>query len=115
MQLPVIDWMKTNLRLDYVDVITEPGPDRILADSPAEQLRSIQSRVFISNQAHGSDIIVVAAHHDCAGNPASREVHCSQLLRAVRVIRSWSLPLKMVIAVWINDSWDVEVIDTFRT
>lgn len=30
-QIPVINWMKENFDLDYVDLITEPGMDKVLS------------------------------------------------------------------------------------
>jgi hypothetical protein len=34
-QLPEINWMMQNLSADYVDMITEPGPDKIFAEGSA--------------------------------------------------------------------------------
>jgi hypothetical protein len=31
-QLPVIEWMKRNYALDYIDMITEPGSDKIMSN-----------------------------------------------------------------------------------
>jgi len=31
-QLPVIEWMKKRYGVEYVDMITEPGPDGVLAE-----------------------------------------------------------------------------------
>lgn len=30
-QIPIINWMKENFGLDYVDLITEPGMDKVLS------------------------------------------------------------------------------------
>jgi hypothetical protein len=106
-QLPVIDWLKKNYALDYVDMITEPGPDKIIAGQ-GKELESIKTRVLVSVKAHGSQIIAVAGHHDCAGNPVSREEHQAQLKKAVEVIRSWNLPLKEVIALWVGEDWAIQ-------
>jgi len=32
-QIPVMEWMKKNCRVDYVDMVTEPGPVKILKES----------------------------------------------------------------------------------
>jgi hypothetical protein len=32
-QLPVIEWLKKEYEADYVDMITEPGPNKILAEN----------------------------------------------------------------------------------
>jgi len=110
-QLPVTGWMQARYDLDYVDMITEPGPDKMLSQGRPEQVESIRSRVLISVNAHGSQIILVAAHHDCAGNPVTKEEHIRMLRDCLKVVKSWDLPVKDVIGVWINDSWAVEPID----
>jgi hypothetical protein len=110
-QLPVTDWMKAKYGLDYVDMVTEPGPDKMLSQGRPEQVESIKSRVMISVNAHGSQTILVAAHHDCAGNPVTKEEHIRMVRDCLKVIKSWNLPVKDIIGVWINDAWAVQPID----
>ncbi|MDM8000897.1 MAG: hypothetical protein QUS33_13150 [Dehalococcoidia bacterium] len=110
-QLPVINWMKQNLSADYVDMITEPGPDKILAEGSAAAQESIKARVLISVNKHGSDTILVVSHHDCAGNPVTREEHEAQLRECLTKIRSWNLPVKRVLGAWVGDTWTVEIVD----
>jgi hypothetical protein len=31
-QLPVIEWLKKNYKADFIDTITEPGPNKILSE-----------------------------------------------------------------------------------
>jgi hypothetical protein len=109
-QLPVINWLKEKYSLDYVDMITEPGPDKMLTLGKPEQVESIKSRVLISVNAHGSETILVAAHDDCAGNPVSKDKHIAQVKECVNILRSWKLPVKNVVGVWINDKWNIEVV-----
>ncbi|MCX6004901.1 MAG: hypothetical protein NT082_04440 [Chloroflexi bacterium] len=109
--MPVINWLKRMYSLDYVDMITEPGPDKMLSQGKAEQVESIKSRVLISVNAHGSDTVLIVAHHDCAGNPVSKEEHIKQVKECIKRIHSWKLPLNKIIGVWINDNWSIEVIE----
>ena len=37
-QSPTIDYIKSNFNVDYVDMITEPGPNKILAEGKEEQV-----------------------------------------------------------------------------
>ncbi len=113
-QLPVIDWMKENLSVDFVDMITEPGPDRLLAVGDQTALASIKARVLISVNKHGSDTILVAAHDDCAGNPVSRAEHEEHVRQSITRIESWGLPLKRVLGAWIGDDWKVRIIEASR-
>ncbi len=113
-QLPLINWMKATYGLDYVDMITEPGPDKIVAEGSSPLLDSIKSMSAISVLKHGSNIIVIAAHDDCAGNPVSEEKHRSQVLKAVEVIKSFNFPVKEITAVWIDSDWKVSTVTSIR-
>jgi len=110
-QLPVINWLKSKYALDFIDMITEPGPDKILTRGSNAQVESIKSRVLISVNAHGSQTILIAAHHDCAGDPVSEEEHIKQVKECMKVLQSWKLPVKNIIGVWINDNWTLEIIE----
>ena len=109
-QLPVINWMKKQYGFDYIDMITEPGPDGILANRVPGLTESIKVRVQISVEKHGSDTVVLVAHADCAGNPVSRDEHLGHLRRGMELIRSWELPVDIV-GIWIDDiNWEVDVV-----
>jgi len=110
-QLPVINWMKSKYALDFIDMVTEPGPDKMLTQGSPAQVESIKSRVLISVNAHGSQTILVAAHHDCAGNPVSKEEHIRQVKECVKILQSWKLPVKNILGAWINDNWTLEIIE----
>jgi hypothetical protein len=110
-QLPVINWLRENLSVDYVDMITEPGPDKILAEGSAATQDSIKARVLISVNKHGSDTILVAAHHDCAGNPVARAQHEEHIRQSIIRIHSWNLPVKRIFGAWIGENWKVEIIE----
>jgi len=109
-QEPMIAWMKKGFELDYIDMITEPGPDGILGLRKKELADSIKSRVLISTEKHGSDTIVLVAHADCAGNPVTYEEHLSHLRRGMEYIRSWDLDVD-IYGVWIGDeTWLPDVV-----
>ena len=105
-QEPIISWAKKTFEVDYVDAITEPGPDKILAEGPDTLVESIKNRVMISVNKHGSQNVIIVSHHDCAGNPVSKEEHLDQLKKSVDVISSWKLGVK-IIGVWIGEDWKV--------
>ena len=113
-QLPVIDWMKKQFHLEYVDMVTEPGPDKIMAVGQGQEIASIKSKVIISVKAHGSNILVIAGHYDCAGNPVAEEQHRIQIKDAIQVVRNWNLPLDKLIGVWVNKDWEIEVVDSLK-
>ncbi len=109
-QFPVSNWMKEQYDLDYIDTITEPGPDKILASGQGWLVESIKSRLMISVKAHGSKTVAIIAHFDCAGNPVDKEQHLSDVIKSIQTIRSWNLPLEKIIGLWVNEEWGVEVI-----
>ncbi len=109
-QFPVAIWMKEKFHLDYVDTITEPGPDGILKSAKGQLVESIKSRVQISIKAHGSKIVAVVAHHDCAGNQVDKKQHLEDLKKSIQTIHSWNLPVESISGVWVNENWQVEAI-----
>lgn len=106
-QIPLAKWIKENHSIDFVDAITEPGVDRMVAENL--DLESIKTKVGISINAHKSELIVVSGHYDCAGNPVSDEEHISQIRKGVEVISSWGLNVK-VVGIWVDDSWNVNIL-----
>ena len=78
-QLPVIKWISEKYGVDYVDMVTEAGPVKILADNGDAVLQeSIRKRVEISVNKHGSKIVAIVAHFDCAGNPVEKDIQIGQ-------------------------------------
>ena len=125
-QEPVARFLKERYRADYVDMITEAGPDWILAaggpgavagegeNNPI--LRGMREKVGISVYKHGSSVIAVAGHYDCAGNPVDEEMHKKHIRQAVKVVTDWiSGPGEKqkdgkaieVIGLWIDENWEV--------
>jgi len=106
-QEPVIRYLKERYGVDYVDMITEPGPDGILAagNDPAK-LSSVEARVRISVTKHRSEVIAVVGHFDCAGNPVAEAAHLEQIGKAVRWLRSLDLGIAAV-GLWVGEDWRV--------
>lgn len=106
---PAVAFLRDFLHVDFVDVVTEPGPDRVLLVATPDQRRAIMEKLLVSVNAHHSCTIVIAAHHECAGNPVSREDHLVTVRQCAQLIESWRLDVR-VIGLWINDAWQAEVI-----
>jgi hypothetical protein len=107
-QLPVIEWVKREHKVDYVDTITEPGPVRILAAATdAAALESIKRRLDISVNKHGSTNVAIVAHTDCAGNPVDKDTQLGQLHTAAATVRSWGFGVQLDL-LWLGDNWQVE-------
>ena len=105
-QGPVSQWVKDNKGIDYVDTVTEPGADKALLDNP-DRIEQLRVKVNISIKAHGSTVIAIAGHHDCAGNPVSESEHKDQIKKSVEIIKSWDFPVE-VFGLWVNPQWEIE-------
>ena len=108
-QDPVNSWMKKTTGADYIDVITEAGPDRIMA-STATASRLILQRILISRDKHGSKDLAVVAHYDCAGNPVAYEKHLTHLKRAAKIMSTWDLGMRIMM-LWVDKNWEVELVE----
>jgi hypothetical protein len=103
-QRPVADWVATNGQVKYVDMVTEPGADGVLASgAPAERIAEIRQAVEVSAGAHNSTIVAIAGHDGCAANPVSEEEHRENIRQAAKVVAGWGLPV-CVVGLWV-DSW----------
>ena len=113
-QLPVIRYLQERFGVLYVDLVTEPGPARSLAGSAdAEIKRSILRRVAMSIDAHGSRLIAVVAHADCARNPAGREAKRRQLEESAAVLAE-NFPSVPIVGLWVDERWSVSLICSLR-
>ncbi|MBL7069388.1 MAG: hypothetical protein ISS34_05975 [Candidatus Omnitrophica bacterium] len=109
-QKPIIEFAIRQLKVDYVDLITEPGPDKVLSENKAlDIIESIKRRTLVSIEKHGSKVVIIAGHHDCAANPVEKEEHCRQINEAVQSIKKWNLKVD-VYGVWVNEDWKTELI-----
>jgi len=106
-QLPAINFIKRRFRVDYVDVITEPGPDKVLSENESiDIIESIKRRVLLSVERNSSKNIIIVGHHDCKANPVEKKVHYNQIREAVNKIKGWNLEVD-VYGVWVGKDWKV--------
>ncbi len=105
-QLPVNEWLRCNHGADYVDTVTEPGPVRLLAEGRDAVVESIRKRVAVSVERHGSRVIAVVAHWDCAGNPVPEPDQLCQLAKSVELVQTW-YPDVTVVGLWLGSDWRV--------
>ena len=109
-QLSVNTYLREHFGVDYVDTVTEAGPNGILARQDSTTVcDAIFSRIDISVHQHGSAGIAVVGHHDCAGNPGERDHQDADTRAAVALIRDHYAPLP-VIGLWVNDAWEVSLL-----
>lgn len=112
-QQPLNEWVTSRLGVEYLDTITEPGPEAMLTATDEQSLSGVLEKVAISQRAHGSSTLVIAAHSDCAGNPVSDEEHRSQLQQGLARLAG-KLPGTRILAVHAGrcgeQCWDPELV-----
>ena len=109
-QLPVIKFLQKRFGAEYVDCITEAGPNKVLAEqTPAAEIEAIRVRLKITIDVHASRGIAVAGHHDCARNPTPREVQIAHTKKAVNFLRHQYADIE-IIGLWVDENWQVEEI-----
>jgi carbonic anhydrase len=111
-QIPIIEWLKRQYGVDYVDMITEPGPERLLAeDKDRRGIQSLRKRLEISATRHNSKLVAIVGHHDCAGNPADKETQLKQISNASKTVESWNFEVR-VVGLWVDEKWEVQKVIT---
>jgi len=101
----VKNFMQKNYGVDYVDMVTEPGPNKILADaSEATIIENIRKRVEVSVHHHGSKVIAIVGHFGCAGNPTEKEEQIAHLNQAEVTVKGFGFDAE-VIKLWADGDW----------
>jgi hypothetical protein len=67
---------------------------------------SILQRVAVSRDAHGSRLVAVVAHEDCAGNPADEEKQRRQIEESAEYLAA-NFPGISILGLWVDASWTV--------
>ncbi len=107
--VPTMVYLKKRLGVDFIDYISEPGPDKAYLHNTPAAIAEIQRKLAVSLTAHHSTTIAVVAHHDCAGNPVSYEEHQSAVRACAATLTRWQ-PTVRVLGLWVNERWEVELI-----
>lgn len=109
-QEPVIKYLKDNYDIKYVDTITEPGPCRILAENTDKTtVDAIIKRVDVSTNVHGSKLMAVSGHYDCAGNPCDEETQRQQIKKSIEYLKN-RCPGIQIIGLWIDQERKIQCV-----
>ncbi|MFC0230409.1 carbonic anhydrase [Bhargavaea ullalensis] len=109
-QEPVIQWMKNRYNAKYVDSVTEAGPNKVLLSNNQDKIDAIIERVRVSTDKHGSTVLAIAGHYDCAGHAVDGELKKARIRESIELISTWGLDVE-IIGLYVNDQWQVEVVD----
>lgn len=108
-QQPVTDWMKLHVNVHHVDLVTEPGPDKVISERTQPILDEVVRKVSFSIRHHASAVVALAGHYDCAANAATREKHVEQILESMRVLFSYNLETRLL-GLYLNEESSVELV-----
>jgi len=107
-QLPVNQYVQKRFQAEFVDTITEAGPNLILAENyDQKKVQSILDRLKISVEKHHSVGIAIVGHHDCAGNPVHKARQVEHTKNAIKTIEQTYAKIE-IIGLWVGDDWEVE-------
>lgn len=101
--LPLIKWIQKKYDCQYVDLITEPGVVKSIINGNGIN-QSFIDNIEVSRKKHQTTVLLIAAHHDCAGNPVSDKTQKTQLAEAVSILKPL-FPSMKVEAIWQDRSF----------
>ena len=107
-QRPVADWIRVNHNVTYVDTLTIPGADEVISARRYHR-DQITEVVAISVDKHGSQLIAIAGHYDCAANSVTADEHIRMIRLAAQEIQSWGMAVR-VVGLWVNEQWLVDLV-----
>ena len=108
--LPLIKWIKEKHEVAFVDIITIPGPDKVISKNSEEDLKNVKHALNLSLNVNGSEKIILAGHYDCRANNVSHEEHISLIKKGVEIISTWGISNAEVTGVWVNEKSEVEIV-----
>ena len=105
----VIDYMKQKYNIEGVDMQRFRVDGLFSNEQNSTEIALIRRAVSISIERHGSQIIALVGHYDCAGNPGDREHHNKHIQRAMQEVSSWNFN-EEVIVLYVNEKREIEVV-----
>ena len=110
-QLPVIRYLQKRFNVEYVDSITEAGPNLILSeDKNTNSIQAILDRLKISVENHNSVGIAIVGHYDCTGNPAPQDNQIMHIQMAIKLLRQRYQDIE-IIGLWVDKNWKVHEVN----
>jgi len=106
-QIPVIQYLMKKFNADYVDSITEAGPNRILFEGKnISAIEAILKKIRISVEKHYSVGIAITGHYDCAGNPASEKDQIRHIKKSIDFLKNEFGNIE-ILGLWVDKNWKV--------
>ena len=106
-QLPVIQYLRQQLNVEFIDSITEAGPNLILANNnDITTIQSIYNKLDISFDLHKSQGLAIVGHFGCAGNPSQKSEQIEHIQKAIQLIQNKYIK-KVIIGLWVDQNFKV--------
>jgi hypothetical protein len=84
-------------------MVTFPGADGLFSyEQNSTEIALIRRAVSVSIERHGSQIVALVGHHDCAGNPGDVGHHNKHIRKALQEMSSWNLNTQ-AIGLYVNE------------
>ncbi|ADN02596.1 carbonic anhydrase [Spirochaeta thermophila] len=109
-QRPVLEFLLERHPGAFIDTITEPGMDGLLATHRLEEIPGLLRKLEISFEVHGARAVYVAGHTDCAGNPVDDAVHLAHIRRGIHLLTE-HFPGIPVRGLWVGPTWKVASVE----
>ena len=108
-QIPVQEYLKKHFDADYFDACNETGPAKILSERDDTcRMVALKEQMRISIEVHGSRIIALVGHYDCAGNPVERDKQEEQMKNALSYLHKAYGEGIIYLGLYVNENWKVE-------
>lgn len=102
----VKNYIKEHYRVEYVDMVTEPGPNKILAENTdLPVIENIKKRVGISVHHHGAKVVAIVGHIGCAGNPVDKYQQIEHLKKAQQTVAGFGFQAEIIL-LWVGEGFE---------
>lgn len=97
---------------DGIDLVAVPGPDGMLQPARAGEWTAAVSQIKLLIKNHNVQVLLVAAHHCCAGHPVSDAQHDADVRDTVAALKrdtGFSGPIHAIMLTYRDElDWGIE-------
>jgi hydrogenase maturation factor len=106
-QIPVVEFLRNLWNVEWVDVVTEIAPERLLSDGNEEEsVRRIHENITASLVQQLEARLAVASHSGCDCNNVPDEEKREMVRASVRILREAHQDAS-IIGVWVDETGTV--------
>lgn len=106
----IFSYIKENYDIKYIDILSEPGIDGILAGDDPMYIDSIIRKLQICVDVHDVKEVFFSAHYNCLANPGTKEEHISQMNKGLEKLKV-RFPSLIFHKIWVDENWQCSSAD----